>query len=156
MSMDSISIFIGIGLALLFAALSSLGVNLQALSLQRDKKHSSAPVSTNDIESIQDSTLSDSMHESPLQDIQEQENDTSNGSCSFQSKRQIPYWTWYFGLFLYLSSEMFGSLAALAFLSPILVAPLGSLGLVFNIYFSYLLRCLAALLYLFVSFVKLC
>jgi hypothetical protein len=48
---------------------------------------------------------------------------------------------WWTGFILYMTCEMFGSLIALAFISPMLLAPLGSMGPIFNIFFSkYLLK----------------
>ncbi|KAI8809798.1 hypothetical protein BJ742DRAFT_224414 [Cladochytrium replicatum] len=45
-------------------------------------------------------------------------------------------WQWYLGLGLYISTQMFGSIVALIFISPIVLAPLGSSGLIFNVLFS--------------------
>ena len=45
---------------------------------------------------------------------------------------------WYIGFLIYISCEMFGSVFALVFISPVLLAPLGSAGPIFNIFFSKL------------------
>ncbi|TPX34172.1 hypothetical protein SmJEL517_g03152 [Synchytrium microbalum] len=48
---------------------------------------------------------------------------------------------WYLGFGAYVFSQLFGSVFALAFISPMLLAPLGSVGLIANIVFSrWLLR----------------
>ncbi|KAJ3101030.1 hypothetical protein HDU96_010143 [Phlyctochytrium bullatum] len=46
---------------------------------------------------------------------------------------------WHVGLVLYLLPQVFGSALALVFIPPILLAPLGAAGLVFNLWFSALL-----------------
>ncbi|KAJ8326394.1 hypothetical protein O5D80_005145 [Batrachochytrium dendrobatidis] len=43
---------------------------------------------------------------------------------------------WYLGFTLYLICQLFGSVVALGFISPVILAPLGSAGLIFNILFS--------------------
>jgi hypothetical protein len=45
---------------------------------------------------------------------------------------------WFIGLTIYILCQMFGSVLALGFIPPILIAPLGSAGLIFNIIFSNL------------------
>lgn len=43
----------------------------------------------------------------------------------------------YIGFLLYIISQAFGSVIALSFISPMILAPLGSLSLIFNIIFSF-------------------
>ncbi|KAL2912629.1 hypothetical protein HK105_207845 [Polyrhizophydium stewartii] len=43
---------------------------------------------------------------------------------------------WYLGFALYLICQLFGSVIALGFISPVVLAPLGSAGLIFNVIFS--------------------
>ncbi|KAJ1566098.1 hypothetical protein HK096_001595, partial [Nowakowskiella sp. JEL0078] len=45
-------------------------------------------------------------------------------------------WQWYLGFALYISTQVFGSIVALIFISPMVLAPLGSSGLIFNVLFS--------------------
>ncbi|KAI8799869.1 hypothetical protein BJ742DRAFT_717401 [Cladochytrium replicatum] len=51
-------------------------------------------------------------------------------------KKFFIQWQWYLGLGLYIVTQMFGSIVALIFISPIVLAPLGSSGLIFNVVFS--------------------
>ena len=46
---------------------------------------------------------------------------------------------WILGFVLYVGSQLFGSTAALNFLQPAVVAPLGSITLIFNLMFSAVL-----------------
>ncbi|KAJ3101345.1 hypothetical protein HDU96_010001 [Phlyctochytrium bullatum] len=48
-------------------------------------------------------------------------------------------WLWYIGFILYIIPQLFGSVVSLIFISPMLLAPLGSAGLIFNVLFSALL-----------------
>lgn len=47
---------------------------------------------------------------------------------------------WALGFFLYATSQIFGSSAALSFLQPAVVAPLGAAALVFNLIFASVLN----------------
>ncbi|KAH6574850.1 hypothetical protein BASA61_010333 [Batrachochytrium salamandrivorans] len=51
-------------------------------------------------------------------------------------KRLYASTQWYLGFSLYLICQLFGSVVALGFISPVVLAPLGSAGLIFNIVFS--------------------
>ncbi|KND00970.1 uncharacterized protein SPPG_04069 [Spizellomyces punctatus DAOM BR117] len=45
-------------------------------------------------------------------------------------------WQWYMGFSMYLICQLFGSVVALGFVSPVILAPLGSASLIFNVIFS--------------------
>ncbi|KAJ3019179.1 hypothetical protein HKX48_002313 [Thoreauomyces humboldtii] len=45
-------------------------------------------------------------------------------------------WQWHVGFSLYLICQLFGSVIALGFISPVILAPLGSASLIFNVVFS--------------------
>ncbi|KAJ3181734.1 hypothetical protein HDU87_000752 [Geranomyces variabilis] len=47
-------------------------------------------------------------------------------------------WQWHLGFSLYLICQLFGSVIALGFVSPVVLAPLGSASLIFNVIFSRL------------------
>ncbi|KAI8816329.1 uncharacterized protein EV422DRAFT_546313 [Fimicolochytrium jonesii] len=47
-------------------------------------------------------------------------------------------WQWHIGFSLYLLCQLFGSVIALGFVSPVILAPLGSASLIFNVIFSRL------------------
>lgn len=199
---------IGIAIALLSAALSSLGVNLQALGLSRQRQalqsdeniqthipisaHSFDPnnalISTNQFVEPTNGTLlpspspvnasdklftvvvagdpradqqasrpsdeeietqplltplsSHTISFSPLppQSFSASGNlseDSLSEPCSCLSYLRI-HWIWYLGFSIYILCEMFGSIFALAYISPVLLAPLGAAGPIFNIIFSRL------------------
>ncbi|TPX31759.1 hypothetical protein SeMB42_g07703 [Synchytrium endobioticum] len=55
-----------------------------------------------------------------------------------QTRRQkyldmFDQYEWYIGFVIYVFSQLFGSMIALSFISPMVLAPLGSFGLIFNI-----------------------
>lgn len=50
----------------------------------------------------------------------------------------VQAYLWYFGFSIYVLSQLFGAIAALSFISPVVIAPLGAFGLVFNVILSYL------------------
>ncbi|KAJ3395617.1 hypothetical protein HDU92_005439 [Lobulomyces angularis] len=58
--------------------------------------------------------------------------------CSFGKNCKLLFfkWQWYFGFFLYVFFQFFGSMIALNFIPPEVVAPLGATGLIFNMLFS--------------------
>ncbi len=45
---------------------------------------------------------------------------------------------WYFGFLICVGFQALGSVISLSFISPVILGPLGSAGLVFNIFFSNL------------------
>ena len=110
--------WIGISISLSASGLAALGVNLQALGLQKDTvvEENERLLSTNSLDE-------------PNQTSQNEEN-------QFQiSKNNL----WTIGFCLYIIFETFGSIAALAFISPVILAPLGASGLVFNVLWSKML-----------------
>lgn len=117
----STDILIGVAISLLTSALSSIGVNLQALALQRERDLNLA---------VETPLLDPFAHDdNDLHQI-----DSTHGQIPGKGTR---IWQWYLGFALYVSCQCFGSLIALNFISPMILAPLGSAGLIFNIVFSY-------------------
>ena len=45
---------------------------------------------------------------------------------------------WHLGFLMYIAFQALGSIVALSFISPVILAPLGSAGLIFNILFSHM------------------
>lgn len=52
------------------------------------------------------------------------------------SPRTLIKLQWYLGFAIYIFTQIFGSVIALTFISPMILAPLGAIGLVFNILFA--------------------
>lgn len=100
--------WIGITISLASSSLASLGVNLQALGLKEDSEE-------------HEPLLTPVHDESPV-----------HNRVQKISKRSL----WIIGFTLYIVFETFGSVLALAFISPVIIAPLGASGLVFNILWS--------------------
>ena len=108
---------IGVMVCILASMLSSLGVNLQAYSLASERK-------LNRFTEL----LSRSFNSNAISPTI----DPPNNQSSFNRLY------WYLGFIIYLICQTCGSVIALAFLKPEIVAPLGSTGLIFNIIFSRL------------------
>jgi uncharacterized membrane protein len=143
---------IGGTIALLSACLSSLAVNLQASALkqeriinnlsEQDQLISDADWSEAlgaDENASEDSALSAirTMSIWNLLRLACQRSTSVNGQIGKQVRKVLWYRTqWYFGFTLYVICQLFGSVTALGFISPVILAPLGSSGLIFNIIFS--------------------
>ncbi|KAI8911620.1 hypothetical protein EDD86DRAFT_245889 [Gorgonomyces haynaldii] len=146
---EIVNLVIGVSVSLGFSCISSLGVNLQANALKQERQENYRTESLLVDES--DSELSDSEIDDTMVDQLLPHERTFQQALSivFSSRpplvRQEAYnylWLksqWTIGFLLYFFSQMFGSVIALSFISPMLLAPLGSIGLVFNIFFSWLL-----------------
>ncbi|KAI9350927.1 hypothetical protein BDR26DRAFT_930214 [Obelidium mucronatum] len=119
----------GVAIVVSMNALSSFGVNLQALALQRRQGTQRIQLRTNYAGG------SPGDDEEPLLS-------TTSLAPSAADQLLPPWlepWLWYIGFVCYIIPQLFGSILALNFISPILLAPLGSSGLVFNVFFSSLL-----------------
>jgi hypothetical protein len=141
---NSSNAWIGITAALVSAALSSLGVNLQALGLSKLRDENletitdlpksttseALPTSIDESNLLQPELTNNEVNAPLLVHIPENTNLENSKTTSGKS------WHWYVGFFLYIFCELFGSVFALAFISPVLLAPLGSAGPIFNIIFS--------------------
>ncbi len=97
----------GVLVSLVASLLSTIGVNIQALAL-KESDH----VNTIQSERVNSYTL------------------------SLLQRIWIKY-RWYFGFVMYLVFSAGGSVVALGFIPPVVLAPLGAVGLIFNILASY-------------------
>jgi hypothetical protein len=107
------NIVIGTMIALFASLTSSLGVNIQAYALQRKRLMNSVTEDDDDFEY----TLSDQPSSSRWTNI-------------------TPSMKWNIGFALYVSAQLFGSICALTYITPLIYAPLGASGLIFNILWS--------------------
>jgi hypothetical protein len=117
--------WIGITISLASSSLASLGVNLQALGLKKEDSEEERrllPPSTTNLPS-------DDITDLPSDDVNEQSDHVSG---RIMSRNRL----WIIGFSLYVLFETFGSVLALAFISPVILAPLGASGLVFNVLWS--------------------
>lgn len=141
-------LFIGISISLSASCLSSLGVNLQAAALVKERALNAlaeVPLLDEETRDIEEEGIY----------IQELPNiyvpaprgfwpalniifATKTGSVARGEALNVVWIKsqWYVGFILYILVQIFGSIAALAFISPMIVAPLGAAGLIFNILFS--------------------
>ncbi|KAJ3018055.1 UNVERIFIED_CONTAM: hypothetical protein HDU68_011352 [Siphonaria sp. JEL0065] len=123
------SLVVGISIVIAMNALSSFGVNLQAVALrraqnpQRFRLNNTTTAETNDEDEPLLSTTSM----------------TPPGRVQLSVPDWLEPWLWHIGFVCYIIPQLFGSILALNFISPILLAPLGSSGLVFNVFFSSIL-----------------
>ncbi|KAI8610508.1 hypothetical protein BC830DRAFT_1145506 [Chytriomyces sp. MP71] len=123
------SLVIGVAVVILMNACSSFGVNLQALALRRgsglaEVGNAEAEDDDEDLDvDAEDAGLLDGRRETP-----------ARGWIAW-----IEAYLWHIGFICYIIPQLFGSIIALNFISPILLAPLGSSGLLFNVFFSSLL-----------------
>lgn len=144
---STIHLIIGSSVALGSACLSSLGVNLQASSLKQERvlnqiteqEHALLMAGEWDDAMMDDipvlSVITEySVWELFLISIKYRVNPVLGPTQAW--KRLWCRSQWYFGFTLYLLCQMFGSIIALGFISPMILAPLGSIGLIFNIIFS--------------------
>ena len=154
-SSDTVKFVIGVLVALLAACLSSLGVNLQASALKAQRDLNDI-LESDDVVFIQhpaqpaDSPLvveSDGVTQMPPHDasylVQTRwlwTNRHRASTTAFKTIVRSVYIRsqWHLGFGIYLFCQMFGSVIALNFISPVVLAPLGSAGLIFNIGFSSL------------------
>lgn len=111
--------WIGITISLAASSLASLGVNLQALGLKKEDLQEETPL-LHPISSVESLNV-------PTQDVNESDHVEQK-----MSKNKL----WIIGFTLYVVFETFGSVLALAFISPVILAPLGASGLVFNVLWS--------------------
>ncbi|KAJ3269289.1 hypothetical protein HDV01_001618 [Terramyces sp. JEL0728] len=138
--MSTLNFFIGVSVALTASCLSSLGVNLQASALQKERLLNTL--------SEQDPVIfDDEWSESELLPEQSEQEDMTvqgffsllfnNAARNEESWKRLWFKTqWYLGFGMYLFCQLFGSVIALGFISPMIFAPFGSIGLIFNILFS--------------------
>ncbi|KAJ1560014.1 hypothetical protein HK405_008545 [Cladochytrium tenue] len=126
---DSRMYLVGIGVSLLVSCLSSLGLSLQALALHTPESPveagSSAPAPPPPPSPPPSSPLSITSEAGPPT--------RGGGSNNSRNPRQL---LWYAGFGLYVACQGLGSFVVLPFLPAMLVAPLGSAGLVFNVAWS--------------------
>ncbi|KAJ3076730.1 hypothetical protein HDU98_000609 [Podochytrium sp. JEL0797] len=115
---------IGISIVIAMNLASSFGVNAQALAIRR-LRDPATPVGLG----FASSETDDESATSPLL-----------GTPSMRSRWSLPRWAdrwlWHIGFVCYIIPQLFGSILALNFISPILLAPLGASGLIFNVFFS--------------------
>jgi drug/metabolite transporter (DMT)-like permease len=104
---------IGVVVSVLASCLSSIGLNLQASALELNRE----------THSIEETPL---LSPEPYDDV-----DFRNPTQEKWNQTK-----WYIGFILYISSQFSGSAIALNFISPAVLAPLGSAGLISNIIFS--------------------
>ncbi|KAJ3225178.1 hypothetical protein HDU81_008083 [Chytriomyces hyalinus] len=121
------SLVVGVLICILMNACSSFGVNLQALGLRKVSTEQQQPLVFDNAET----------------DLDSAEENTPLLIRSSTGIERIRQWVgdhlWHIGFICYIIPQLFGSIIALNFISPILLAPLGSSGLLFNVFFSSLL-----------------
>jgi PPE-repeat protein len=111
--------WIGITIALASSSLASLGVNLQALGLKKE-------------ETVEEGHLVSAITPQESNDELSTDIDHAEHPETKMEKNKV----WIIGFTLYVVFETFGSVFALAFISPVILAPLGASGLVFNVLWS--------------------
>eukprot|EP00842_Homolaphlyctis_polyrhiza_P000024 jgi/Hompol1/1021/HPOL_004420-RA len=162
--MHPFNFVIGASVALLSACLSSLGVNLQASALKAQRElnmlaesaslsqlHLADPIQPSSAMAAAPTAPSNARSFTPAMDpgIFEilmilaglRSAHISGRPLMVEERNEL--WRrlfiksqWYLGFALYLLCQLFGSVVALGFISPVVLAPLGSAGLIFNIIFS--------------------
>ena len=141
-----VNTIIGSSIALTSSCLTSLAVNLQASALKEERILNNLSEQSHLILNHDLTT----MHES-LPDFETLSTlslwklarvslaPATNGHLErIQHARKLLWFKtqWHLGFILYLLCQGFGSVFALGFISPVILAPLGSSGLIFNIIFS--------------------
>jgi drug/metabolite transporter superfamily protein YnfA/heme exporter protein D len=141
----TMNLVIGCSIALLTSCLTSLAVNLQASALQQERILNN--LSEQDPQEWLPDRWTQHQVEGQMNEIEE-ESETSTPEetilqqvtelCTSKDQRHELYikTQWYIGFILYILCQIFGSVLALGYISPMVLAPLGSLGLIFNIIFS--------------------
>ena len=142
----AINTIIGSSIALVSACLTSLAVNLQASALKEERilnnlSEQSHLLITSHSESIPSFDTLGTLSIWKLAVISfklRENNEQSERVERIQHARKLLWFKtqWYAGFILYLLCQGFGSVLALSFISPVILAPLGSSGLIFNIIFS--------------------
>ncbi|KAJ3101134.1 hypothetical protein HK100_004597, partial [Physocladia obscura] len=127
MTGDSLRLLTGVFIVVTMNAMSSLGVNLQAYALKGSSSES--PEQTPLLH----------QHRLSRQQQQQQQQQQQYQSVPQNLRQRLEPSLWIIGFVCYIIPQLFGSLIALYFISPILLAPLGASGLVFNVFFSSLL-----------------
>ncbi|KAJ3003328.1 UNVERIFIED_CONTAM: hypothetical protein HDU68_005740, partial [Siphonaria sp. JEL0065] len=122
------SLVVGISIVIAMNALSSFGVNLQAVALRRaeDPQRFRLNNATTPENNDEDDPLLSTTSMTPP-------------GLQLRVPDWLEPWLWHIGFVCYIIPQLFGSILALNFISPILLAPLGSSGLVFNVFFSSIL-----------------
>lgn len=154
--------FIGCSIAILTSGLSSFGVNLQAKSLKEERvlnsliereepellldiqEQGQVSLDIQEQESLDHRIAAGSVAAGSNHHIEPTVTDTSPNNQTINSNTQVAnqhtrMWLrlqWYIGFSLYMLCQLFGSVVALGFISPMILAPLGSTGLMFNIMFA--------------------
>ena len=143
MPSTQVNAIIGCSIALTSSCLTSLAVNLQASALKEERILNNISEHSNLILNRDDSDLAPYTEDLNTLSIWKLMIYAFSADCEYlssvQHARKLLWFKsqWYFGFILYLFCQGFGSIFALAFISPVLLAPLGSSGLIFNIIFSY-------------------
>jgi Magnesium transporter NIPA len=119
MNFSNFHFFIGCSVAITSNCLSSLGINLQASALKQER-------------------ILNNLAEQQLDN--EEYIDNGQDTWDWMFTTPPPIWfcrlRWYFGFILYILMQMCGSVIALGYISPMILAPLGASGLIFNIVFG--------------------
>lgn len=120
-----INFIIGCSVAITANCLSSLGINLQASALKQERILNNLAERQVSVDEVDPSFFDE-----------DEEEDTF-----WKFKSPPPIWfcraRWHLGFILYVLMQISGSVIALGFISPIILAPLGASGLIFNIIFSF-------------------